>query len=390
MNVSRGKAIVAMLLTGLAGLFTLGAGVGAGWAQSAEPLKIGAVFDISGRASFYGSSHRDSAQLAVEQINAGGGINGRPLQLTVYDGESDETKALLAFRRLIDQDKVLALLGPSLTGQVLAAADTLRRAEVMTITPGAGIKVIEPVKPWIFSISQGDRFAVAKGLSWLASQNVKRLVVLAESSALGTGGRDEIKSQVEKFGITIVANETFGDKDVDVTPQLTAIRSRQFDAVIVWGSSTAAAIAGKNARQLGIKVPILFSPGVVSQAFLDIAGPTAETEHFIITKLVAGDRLPDSDPAKAIILRFISSYKEKYHHEPDQFGANLYDAVYVLADALKRAGPDRKAIRDAVEQTNKLLSVSGYISFGPERHYGVDADNYIVGTVKNARFVPAD
>jgi branched-chain amino acid transport system substrate-binding protein len=376
------------ILTLLVGLLWASVSVHTLWGQTAAPLKIGAVFDISGRASFYGNSHRDASQLAVEQINAAGGINGRPLELTIYDGESDETKSLLALRRLIDQDQVLALLGPSLTGQVLAAADTLTRAGVMTITPAAGIKVVEPVKPWIFSISQHDRFAVAKGLAWLKSRNVKRLAVLAESSALGMGGRDEIRAQIDKFDMTIVASETFGDKDVDVTPQLTSIRGQEFDGIVVWGSSAAAAIAAKNARQVGIKVPMLFSPGVVSQAFIDVAGTVAETDHFVMTKFVAGDRLPDSDPSKPLILKFTQAYKTKYGHDPDQFGVNLYDAAYVLADAMKRSQPDRAAIRDAVEKTNRLLSLSGYITFSPERHYGVDAENFIVGTVKGGRFVP--
>jgi branched-chain amino acid transport system substrate-binding protein len=383
---------VAPLIVGLLLLAACASGAQQGGAGggSAEPVKLGAVFDISGRASFYGNSHRDSALLAVEEINAAGGLKGRPVELIIYDGESDETKSLLALRRLIDQDKVLAVLGPSLTGTVLAAADTINRAGVTSITPAAGVAIVDPVKPWIFSISQHDRYNVAKGLDWLRNKRLVRLALLSESSALGTQGRDELQAQAPNYGVTIVASETFGDKDVDVTPQLTAIRSQDFDAIVVWGSSATAAIAAKNARQLGIQVPMLQGAGVAGQTFIDTAGSAAETQHLLMTKLVLGDRLPDSDPQKAQITHFQQAFKAKYQRDADGFGANLYDAVYVLVDAMKRAELERKAIRDAVEQTKNYPGVNGGITFGPDRHHGVAAENITVGTVKDGRFVPAE
>ncbi|HYA02556.1 MAG TPA: ABC transporter substrate-binding protein, partial [Syntrophobacteria bacterium] len=207
-----GKTARGMVLTGiLAVVLVLG-----GCAQKDSgkgPIKIGGLFSITGPNSFLGEPERNSMQLLAEQINAKGGINGRPLELVIYDDEGDESKAVLNANKLIEKDQVLAIVGPSLTGTTMAVIPIVEKAEVPLISCAAGVKITTPVKKWVFKTPQTDVMAVAKIYEFMKRQGVRKIALLTVSNAFGDSGREQLLEQAAGVGLQVVGDEKFGAGD---------------------------------------------------------------------------------------------------------------------------------------------------------------------------------
>jgi branched-chain amino acid transport system substrate-binding protein len=239
------------------------------------PYKIGGIFAISGRASFLGEPERNSMELLAEQINGQGGVNGHPIELVIYDTEGDATKAVLNANKLIEKDNVLAIVGPSLSGTTLAVVPIAEKAQVPLISCAASVKITTPVKKWVFKTPQTDVMAVAKIYEYMQGQGIQKIAILTVGNAFGASGRQQLLQQASDYGYEIVADERFGPKDTDMTPQLTKIRSLKPEAIICWGTNPGPAVIAKNMRQLGIKIPLYQSHGVASKKFIELAGEAA-------------------------------------------------------------------------------------------------------------------
>ncbi|UCG94862.1 MAG: ABC transporter substrate-binding protein, partial [Candidatus Aerophobus sp.] len=199
-----------------------------------SPYKIGGIFAITGPASFLGEPERNSMELLAEQINAGGGINGHPIELVIYDTEGDATKAVLNTNKLIEKDNVLAIVGPSRSGTTLAVVPIVEKAQVPLISCAPSVKITIPVKKWVFKTPQTDVMAMAKIYEYIKGQGVKRIAILTVSNAFGDSGRQQLLQQSADYGYEVVADERFGPKDTDMTPQLTKIRALKPQAIICW------------------------------------------------------------------------------------------------------------------------------------------------------------
>ncbi|HBD08910.1 MAG TPA: hypothetical protein DCZ69_11675 [Syntrophobacteraceae bacterium] len=249
------------------GLVCLGLLVPArGW--SAEPYKIGGVFSVTGSQSFLGDPEKKSMEMLVETINAKGGVDGHPLEAIIYDDEGDPTKAVLAANKLISKDNVIAVIGPSLTPTTLAIAPILEQAKVPLISCAAGIKITDPVKPYVFKTAQSDVLAVAAIYQHMQKQNLKKAGILTVENAFGESGKEQLQAQAAQYGIEIVQAESFGGKDTDMTAQLTKIRSAQPQAIVCWGTNPGLAVRARNAQQLNIKIPLFQSHGVACRKFI--------------------------------------------------------------------------------------------------------------------------
>jgi branched-chain amino acid transport system substrate-binding protein len=342
------------------------------------PYKIGGIFAITGPASFLGEPERNSMELLAEQINAEGGINGHPIELVIYDTEGDATKAVLSTNKLIEKDNVLAIVGPSRSGTTLAVIPIVEKARVPLISCAASVKITTPVKPWVFKTPQTDVMAVAKIYDYIKSQGIKKIAILTVSNAFGDSGRQQLLEQSAKYGYEIVADERFGPKDTDMTPQLTKIRALQPQAIICWGTNPGPAVIAKNMQQLGIKIPLYQSHGVASKKFIELAGDAANGIILPTGKiLVAGD-LPDSDPQKQILQKYITDYEAKYNAAVSGFGGYAWDGLQILAQALEKAGDDRAKIRDEIEKIDGYVGISGIFRFSPQDHNGLNKDEAFV------------
>lgn len=353
----------------------------AGTLFAAPPIKIGGLFSVTGPASFLGEPERNSAQMIVDQINAAGGIKGRKVHFIAYDTQGDATKAVQAATRLV-KEGVVAIIGPSTTGDSMAVIPIAQRAKIPLISCAAGIKITEPVKPWVFKTAQNDYLAVARIYEHLVKRKMTRVAILTVSDSFGSSGREQLKALAPKYGITILSDDTYGPKDTDMTPQLTKIRAGKAQALICWGTNPGPAIIARNSRQLGMKLPLYMSHGVSSKKFISLAGDAAEGIILPSGRVLVADILPNSDRQKKPLLAFVREYQRRYRVEGDHFGGHAWDAMMLLKGAIERGGASPEAIRSQLEKTRNFAGIGGVFNFSPRDHSGLTKDAFVLLQVK--------
>jgi branched-chain amino acid transport system substrate-binding protein len=340
---------------------------------AAEPLRIGALFSVTGPASFLGEPERNTLEMLVKEANAKGGIKGRKLELVVYDTQGDATKAVQLATKLIKNDKVAVIVGPSTTGETMAVIPVAEKEKVPLISCAAGIKITDPVKKYVFKTPANDHVAAEKIYNYMLAKKQKSVALLTVTDGFGSSGREQLKELARKKGITVVADETYGPKDTDMTAQLTKIKGSKADAIICWGTNPGPAIVTRNVKQLGIKIPLYQSHGVASKKYIELAGAeNAEGVTLPAGKLAIFDKLAKNDPQKKLLTDYNTEYKKTFNVEASTFGGYAYDAFLMIGEALKKGAVTNDQIRDALEGTKKLVSVSGIFTMSPSDHNGLD------------------
>lgn len=346
-------------------------------------IKIGALFSVTGPPSFLGEPERNSAKMIIDEINAKGGIKGKKLELIVYDTGGDATKAVQAANRLIKEDKVAAIIGPSTTGETMAVIPVAEKEGIPLISCAAGSKITDPVKKWVFKTAQNDGLAVAKIFEHLNKKKVTNVAILTVSDGFGSSGREQLKANAARFGIKIVVDDTYGPKDTDMTSQLTKIRGSQAQAIICWGTNPGPAVIAKNVKQLGIKLPLFMSHGVSSKKFIELAGDAAEGIIIPSGKVIVADVLPANDKQKKSLMAFVKNYQKHYKAEGDHFGGHAWDAVMLLKGAIERGGDTPAAIRDQLEKTVNFPGIGGIFTYSAADHAGLSKDAFVLVEIKN-------
>lgn len=359
----------------------------AGNSWSAEPIKIGGLFSVTGPPSFLGEPERNTANMMVDQINKAGGIKGRMLKLVVYDTQGDATKAVQAATRLIKDDRVSAIIGPSTTGETMAVIPIVERAGIPLISCAAGIKITDPVKKWVFKTAQNDSLAVERIYDHLKKRNINKVAILTVSDGFGSSGREQLKLRAKDSGITIVSDEIYGPNDTDMTAQLVKIRGSKAQAIICWGTNPGPAKVARNAKQLGLTLPLYMSHGVSSKKFIELAGDAAEGIMLPSGRVVVANLLPKSDQQKKPLLAYVRDYKKHFKVEGDHFGGHAWDAVMLLKDALERGGDSPEAIRKELENTRNFKGIGGIFNFSPHDHAGLTRDAFVLVTIKNKNWM---
>lgn len=355
-------------------------------ASAASTIKIGGLFAVTGPASFLGEPERNTAQMVVDQINAAGGIKGQKLELIALDTQGDATRAVQSATRLVKMG-VVAIIGPSTTGDTMAVIPVVQRAKVPLISCSAGVKITEPVKPWVFKTAQNDYLAVAKIYEHLVKRKLTRVALLTVSDSFGSSGREQLKALARRYGITIVADDTYGPKDTDMTPQLTKIRGSKAQALICWGTNPGPAIVARNARQLGLALPLYMSHGVSSKKFIALAGNSAEGIILPSGRVIVADLLPNSDKQKKSLLAYVKEYQKHFKAEGDHFGGHAWDAMMLLKGAIERGGASRPAIRAQLEKTRNFAGIGGIFNYSAADHSGLTKDAFVLVQVKRGDWV---
>jgi branched-chain amino acid transport system substrate-binding protein len=386
------KMLVVLVAVALLGA----AGFGAQAADQPEPIKIGAFFALSGPNAPIGTPTKLVAQMVVDQINKAGGINGRPLVLIMGDTESDPAKAATIAKKFIFSDKVAAIIGPTSTGEAMNVKKIVEEAGVPTfMTVGGDPPIMKETGPftYIFKSPQRSSTAVQKLYEYLKAKKLTRVALLTASDPFGKDGAKWLEKLAPDYGISFVAQESFGPKDTDMTPQLTKLKNANPQAIICWTIGPAGAIVAKNKAQLGITIPLFQCHGQPGPEYIKLAGKASEGDRMPATKLMVAGELSDKDPQKPVIQNFIHLYRDVYHYDK-QFPINTHsgyawDAIYIVANAMKKAGTDPKALRTAIEQTRGYVGVSGIYNISPEDHNGLGVDSMVIVQVKDGKFVLA-
>jgi len=355
-----------------------------------EPYKVGAVLAITGGASFLGEPERNTLRMIEEIINARGGINGHLLELIIEDTAGDETKAVNAVKKLIHNDNVLAIIGPSRSGTTMAVIPVVEKEEVLLISCAAAEAIVVPVKKWVFKTPQKDSDAVRKIYEYMNSKLISRIAIITGTTGFGDQGRGQLKQLASEYHIDIVADETYGPTDTDMTVQLTKIKGTEAQAVVNWSIVPAQAIVPKNMRQLGMTIPLFQSHGFGNIEYVKTAGEAAEGIIFPAGRLLAANTVPVDNPQKEVLMRYKGAYESMFEEDVSTFGGHAWDALWLIVNAIEEAGPRPEAMRINIENTKEFVGTGGVFNFSPQDHCGLTIKGFELLTVKGGEFVVLD
>ena len=348
-------------------------------------VKIGTVLPATGPASFLGDPGKRTLEIYVDEINAKGGVNGQKLQLIVYDDGGDANAARTFASRLVEDDKVVAVVGGYATGSVLAMMPVFEEGQVPLITLAGGIQIIEPVRKWIFKIPHTDKMACEKIFADLKRRGMTTIAMISGTDGFGKSMRGQCIAVAPNAGITIAHEEYYGPGDSDVTAQLTNIRNKtRVQAVVCAGFGEGPAIVTRNYRQLGITLPLYQSHGVASKEFISLAGPAAEGVRLPSSALLVADQLADNDRQKPVVLSYKKTYERKTGTPVSTFGGHAFDGLTVLVEAAQRANSfDKAKLRDEIEKTRNFVGTNGIRTMTSSDHMGLDLTAFRMLEIKN-------
>ncbi len=354
----------------------------------ADTIKVGAILAVTGGASFLGGPEARSLEMIVEEINAKGGINGSKIELIIKDSAASPEKAISFARQLIEEDKVLAIIGPSTSGETMKIKNICQQAKTPLISCGAAEVIVNPVASYVFKTPQKDSFAVKKIFMEMNKMGISKIAVLAGNTGFGKAGKGQLLKLAPEFGIDVVEVEVYDKKSNDLSAVVAKIKSnKDVQAVINWSIVPAQAIVAKNMRQAGWDVPLFQSHGFGNIKYVEAAGAAAEGIIFPAGRLLIAESLPDDNPQKALLMAYKKNYEARYNEPASTFGGHGYDAITILAAAIAEGGNDRAKVRDAIENLKNFPGTGGVFSFSAEDHNGLDIDAFQMMTVKDGKFV---
>jgi len=333
-----------------------------GTADSGGAIKVGIYGDLSGQTSSFGQSTKNGALMAIDEINAAGGIAGRKVEWVMEDDQGQSQQASTVVTKLINQDKVVAIIGEVASTNSLAAAPKAQEAKVPMITPSSTNPKVTQVGDYIFRVCFTDDFQGAVAAKFAANTlHAKKAAVLGDfNSDYSKGMTQYFVQEFTGSGGQIIAQQSYTQTDADFKGQLTNIRAAAPDVIFVPGYYGQVGVIAKQAKELGITAPLLGGDGWDSPKLFELGGAALDGSYMV-------NHYSVDDPSPAV-QKFVNAYKAKYGVVPDAIAALAYDAMNVLADAVKRAGTTESAkLRDAIAQTKGFAGVTGSISINASR-----------------------
>ena len=354
-----------------------------GLALAADPIKLGAFFDLTGAGSAIGTPTKLVAEMVVKKINGEGGISGRPLELVIADDEGDPTKAAIIAKKFIESDKVVAIIGPTRTDTGMAAKPIIEQMKVPTFMCVGGDPVVTvPPFRWTFKSPQRTSVAVKKTYDYLKKRGLQKMAIITSADGFGRDGKNWLEKLAPDYGLRIIIGESFQATDNDMTTQLIKIKAASPEAIICWTIGKAGSIVAKNVKQLAIPAPLFQCHGLPDPIYIKLAGEASEGNIMPSTKLMVASQLSDADPQKKVILEFIRLYKDVYQYDR-QFPINTHsgyawDAIYIVANAMKKVGTNNEKLRETIENTKGYVGVSGIYNLTAEDHNGLGTDSMVM------------
>ena len=367
---------VALMLLGLVGL------------SAAEPIKIGALFAVTGPASFLGAPEAKTAQMLADKINAKGGINGAQIKLIVKDTKGDPATAVSFAKQLIEEDNVLAIIGPSTSGETMQIKDLCEKNKMVLLSCAAAEVIVNPVAKYVFKTPQSDSQAATWIFNTMKAKGLTKAGLVTDNTGFGSAGKKQVEELAPKAGIEIVISEVYDKAATDLSDILTKVKARDVQAVINWSIVPAQSIVAKNMKQLGMDMQLFQSHGFGNIKYVEQAGVAAEGILFPAGRLLVVDGLPEAHPQKAVLMQFKQDYEAAYKEPVSTFGGHAYDAMMIAVKAVEKAGADREKVRAAIESM-QFVGTAGVFNFTPTDHNGLGLDAFEMITVRGGKFVPA-
>jgi len=358
-----------------------------GWC--ADTMKVGALFSVTGKGSFLGEPEKNTAAMIAEEINAKGGINGKKIELLVEDTESSEATAVMAAQKLISRDQVVAIIGPSTSGETMAVLRICEEQKVPLVSCAAAAPIVQPVaeRKWIFKSPQMDSDCVVRIFEHMKTKGIDKVGIITITDGFGKSGRDQLLKLATEMEITVVADETYAPTDTDMTAQLTKIKASEAKAVVNWSIGPTQSLIPKNMKQLGMTIPLYQSHGFGNLKYVEAAGDSAEGIIFPAGRLLVADELPADHPQKKVLVDYKTAYEAKFGGSVSTFGGHAYDALHLVAKAAVLGAPTREGIRDGLEKIQGFVGTAGIFNMSDTDHLGLTKDAFEMLTVKNGKFV---
>jgi branched-chain amino acid transport system substrate-binding protein len=327
-------------------------------ATAADEIRIGFTPPVTGTHAASGSFQVKAIKLALKEINAAGGVNGKKIDLRIVDNQSTNPGALASLQRAVDQEKVLALIGFLYSTQVFATSDAIKNYGIPTFIGATNVNLTRKGNPWLFRVRPDDSIAAGAMVKYIKEDTkFTKIGLLHDADAFGTGGADLVEKFAKEAGLTVVKREKSQTAAKDFTAELLAMKNAGAEILIFYGHQEATAVIQRQMRQLGSPFKFLGSPSAASKDALNLAKEAAEGIWAVV------DFVPGVSGENK---RFAEAYKKEYNNEDyDNVSVWTYDGLKILVDAIKKAGEDRDKIRQAILATQGYKGVQGNFSFTP-------------------------
>jgi len=377
-------AILTAALAAALAIMIAGCG-GSGTTAKKKPIKIGAIVSLTGTYAGLGEPEKNVLELEVARINKAGGVNGRQIEVVVEDDATDEAKAVAVASKLIEQEKVVAIIGATGTGQTMAVRGDVQRAAIPQVSMAGGTVITSPVDKLVFATPWSNTIVVPFTLDYLERQGITKIGLISDSGGFGKDGEAVIKVDAPKAGIEVVADQTFNLGDTDMTAQLTKIKNSDVQAIVMWTAGKEAAIIAKNAKDLGIELPVYGSHGIARREFIEGAGDAAEGVRFAAGKILIPDAYGKGSEAFTVATEFVDRYQAAYGEAPSTFAGHAYDALYLIVQAAQRIDGDvtPAALRDEIENTAAFVGIGGTFNMSAEDHNGLTENDLTMYEISN-------
>jgi branched-chain amino acid transport system substrate-binding protein len=360
-------------------------------ALAKDTIKIGAILAVTGPASFLGAPEAKSLEMLVDNLNKKGGIKGKKIELIIKDSAASPEKAFSFAKQLIEEEKVLAIIGPSTSGETMKIKNVAEEGKTILISAAAAEVIVNPVAKYVFKTPQKDSDAVLKIFEQMKKMKLTKLGLLSSNTGFGQAGKGQIEKLAPEHGIQIVSSEVYDKAATDLTAEVTKVKASGAEAILNWSIEPAQAIVIKNARQIGFTGPIFQSHGFGNIKYVEAAGVAAEGVLFPAGRLLVADVLPKDHPQKSVLVNYKKDYEAKYKEDASTFGGHAYDAMLILKMAIEKANStDMEPVRTAIEGLKGVVGTGGIFNFSATDHNGLDINAFEMLTVKKGKFVPLE
>ena len=355
-------------------------------AEDQALVKIGAIFAVTGPAANLGAPEARTLEMVVAACNAKGGIQGHRIELIVKDSGASPEKAVSFAKQLIEEEKVLAIIGPSTSGETMKIKNLCEEAGTLLISCAAAESIVNPLARYVFKTPQKDSDAVRRIFQQMQKMKISKIAVTSSNTGFGKAGKEQLEKIAPEFGIAIAVSDVYEKEATDLSSVVTKIKAADVQAVVNWSIEPAQSILAKNMRQLGLAIPLFQSHGFGNIRYVKAAGAAAEGIIFPAGRLLVADRLPDTHPQKALLQQYAREYQARFKEEASTFGGHAYDSFLILAKAVETAGADRAKLPAAIEGLKDLVGTAGIFSFSATDHNGLDRGAFEMLTVKDGKF----
>ncbi len=356
-NSSYRKLHIGRILPGILIFLMVVAAVGSSIATAADEIRIGFSTSLTGIFAAGGATELKAIQLALKQINAAGGVNGKKINLIVVDAQSTIPGALAAVQKAVEQEQVLALISFLFSPFVLATSDAIKSYGIPTFIGGTHVSLTRQGNPWLFRVRPDDSITALAMVKYIdEDMKLRRIGILHDSNVFGTGGADLVEQGAKERGMTIVRREKYTTGERDYTARLLSLKDAGAQIMVLYGLPIESAAVQRQYRQLGSPFKYLGSPASQMKITLDLSKEAAEG------LLAIADFVPGQSEVSK---KYAEAYKKEYNEKYDTTSACVYDALNILVEAIKTAGEDRAKIREAILAMKGYQGVLGTFSFTP-------------------------